>query len=110
MKRLLSILIGALAAGVAGYIKSGDEATASGVALAFAIPIGISAIGLPGFRSLVPAAVFVALMLVFGPTERSEGSNILSDWAFLWMCCTVAAVGVSVWTLVSRRRKASRTR
>ncbi|MFC0110995.1 hypothetical protein [Kibdelosporangium aridum] len=109
MKRLLSILAGALAAGVVGYVKSGDEPTATGVALAFAIPIAIIAVGLPGFRSLVPAAGFVALMLIFGPAERTEGSNILTDWAFLWMCFTVAALLVTGWLVVSRRRKASRT-
>ncbi|ONI75069.1 hypothetical protein ALI144C_40615 [Actinosynnema sp. ALI-1.44] len=108
MKRLLSVLVGALAAGVAGYIKSGDEATASGVAVAFAIPVAINTIGLPGLRALVPAAVYVALMLVFGPTSRPEGANILSGWAFLWMCCTIAALVVTVWLLVSRRRKTSR--
>nr|WP_042191613.1 hypothetical protein [Kibdelosporangium sp. MJ126-NF4]CEL20187.1 hypothetical protein [Kibdelosporangium sp. MJ126-NF4]CTQ97412.1 hypothetical protein [Kibdelosporangium sp. MJ126-NF4] len=109
MKRLLSVLLGALAAGVAGYIKSGDETAATGVALAFAIPIAINTITLPGLRALVPAAVYVVLMLVFGPTERSEGSNILSDWAFLWMCCTIAAVVVTGWMLISRRRKTTRT-
>ncbi|ALG08776.1 hypothetical protein [Kibdelosporangium phytohabitans] len=110
MKRLLSVLVGALAAGAAGYVKSGDEATASGVALAFAIPIAISTIALPGLRALVPAAVYVASMLVFGPSERAEGANILSGWALLWMCCVLAAILVTVSLLVSRRRKTSRTR
>ncbi|MCE7011117.1 hypothetical protein LWC34_51185 [Kibdelosporangium philippinense] len=108
MKRLLSILIAALAAGIAGYIKSGDEPTATAVGLAFAIPIAILVIALPGFKTVVPAAVMVASLLLLGPTNRTQGSNILSDWALLWTVWTISAVVVTGWLVLSRRRKAPR--
>jgi hypothetical protein len=100
MKKLLSVLIGVLAAGVVGYLKGGDAGAAAVVALAFAVPIGINALVLPGFGTLAPAAAFVALMAVFGPD-----SAVFGDWVWLWLCLTFAAVVVSIWTWIDKRRR-----
>jgi hypothetical protein len=102
MKRLISVLIGAIAAGVVGYFKSGgDIGGAALVGLAFAVPVAITAISLPGFNTLAPAVAIALLMAVFGP----NGSAGLGDWAVLWICLTVAAVVTTIWTWISARRR-----
>jgi hypothetical protein len=100
MKKLLSVLIGFVAAGVVAYLKGGDAGAAVLVALAFTVPIGVNALVLPGFGTLAPAAAFVALMGVFGPASAA-----LADWVWLWLCLTFAAVVVSIWTWIDTRRR-----
>jgi hypothetical protein len=100
MKKLLSVLIGVVAAAVVAYVRGGDAGAAILIALAFAVPIGINAFVLPGFGTLAPAAAFVALMGIFGPD-----SSVLGDWVWLWLCLTFAAVVVSIWTWIDMRRR-----
>ncbi|ONI87020.1 hypothetical protein ALI144C_10305 [Actinosynnema sp. ALI-1.44] len=100
MKKLLSVLVGALAAGVVAYVKGGDAGAAALIGLAFAVPIGINALVLPGWGTLAPAAAFVGLMAVFGPDSAA-----IRDWVWLWLCLAFAAVVVSIWTWIDMRRR-----